>query len=71
LPVDEDGLGQIVLRPGAGKHSIQLRFTGGWEQALAKSASMLSALLLAGLLVPPLRKKAAALPAMKALARRL
>jgi hypothetical protein len=71
IPVAEDGLGQIALRPGAGKHRIELRFTGGWEQSLAKTASLLSALLLAGLLIPPLRRKAVALPAVKALAQRL
>lgn len=71
LNVAEDGLGQIALRPGAGKHRIELRFTGGWEQALAKTASLLSALLLAGLLVPALRRKAVALPAVRALARRV
>lgn len=71
LDVAEDGLGQIVLRPGAGKHRLRLRFTGGWEQVFARSASAVSALLLVLLLIPALRKKAAALPAIQALARRL
>lgn len=71
LTVEEDGLGQIVLRPGVGRHDIRLVFTGGMEQVFARMASGLSLLVLVVLLVPPLRKRAAALPPIRGLLQRL
>ena len=71
LGVEEDGLGQIVLRPGVGHHDIRLVFTGGMEQIFARAASGLSLLVFVVLLVPPLRKRAAAIPPLGRLLQRL
>ncbi len=71
LGVEEDGLGQIVLRPGVGHHDIRLVFTGGMEQIVARAASGLSLLVFVVLLVPPLRKRAAAIPPLGRLLQRL
>ncbi|MDZ7637635.1 MAG: hypothetical protein U5J83_05210 [Bryobacterales bacterium] len=71
LPLEEDGLGQIVLRPGAGEHAIRLVFTGGMEQTLARLACAISLLIFLVLLVPPLRKRAAALAPVRGLLQRL
>lgn len=60
LRVEEDGLGQIVLRPGPGRHSIRLAFTGGAEGDLTRSASALSLAVFLVILTPPLRKRALA-----------
>ncbi len=59
LRVEQDGLGQIVLRPGPGTHRIRLVFTGGTEQAAARAVSGLALLALVTLAIPPLRKRAA------------
>ena len=71
LGVEEDGLGQIVLRPGVGHQDIRLVFTGGMEQIFARAASGLSLLVFVVLLVPPLRKRAAAIPPLGRLLQRL
>jgi len=45
LPVEQDGLGQVFLRPGPGQHKIRLQFTGGSERTLLQSAFLLGLLL--------------------------
>ncbi len=57
LRVEEDGLGQIVLRPGPGRHAIRLAFTGGVEGVLTRAASGISLAVFLVILVPPLRKR--------------
>ena len=57
IDVGEDGLGQIVLRTAPGPQRIELEFTGGTEQVLARTASWFSALLLAALLIAPARRR--------------
>lgn len=57
IDVGEDGLGQIVLRTAPGPQRIELEFTGGIEQQFARTASWLSALFLAALLIAPARRR--------------
>jgi len=45
IRVERDSLGQIVLRPGPGKHQIRLVFTGGMERTLLRIAFALGCLL--------------------------
>ncbi|MCC6265417.1 MAG: hypothetical protein IT169_17725 [Bryobacterales bacterium] len=61
LSVEEDGLGQIVLRPGPGRHRIHLVFTGGTEGVLTRTASCLSLLVILIVAIPPSRNRALAL----------
>lgn len=56
LRVEEDGLGQIALRPGPGRHEIRLVFTGGAERVVTQTASGICLLAFLVILIPPLRK---------------
>lgn len=60
LRVEEDGLGQIVLRPGPGRHQIRLVFTGGTERILTRTASGVCLLVFLVVAIPPARNRALA-----------